>query len=64
MPSGICPECDSEVPVSPDVEIGDFVTCPECDTELEVVELDPLELDVVSEFEEDFTEEDEEEEEW
>ncbi len=61
MPSGICPECDGEVRVSPDVEIGDFVTCPECDVELEVIEVDPLEFEVASELEEDSLEEDEEE---
>jgi len=60
MPTGICPACEGEVRVSPEVEIGDYLTCPECDAELEVIEVDPLEFDVVSEGEEEYEEEEEE----
>ena len=61
MPMGICPECGSEIHVSSDVEVGDYVTCPECDAELNVIELDPLEFEV-AEFEEGY--EEDEDEEW
>lgn len=46
MPTAICPECDEEVYVDAESEQGDVVTCDECGTDLEVVGLDPVELDV------------------
>lgn len=46
MPTTICPECDEEVYVDADSEQGDVVTCDECGASLEVVGLDPIELDV------------------
>jgi alpha-aminoadipate carrier protein LysW len=61
MLTGICPDCDGEVRVSSDVEIGDYVSCPECGVELEILETDPLELDIVQEEdEEDYYDEEEE----
>lgn len=62
MLTGICPECDGDVAVSEEVEIGDFVSCPDCGVELEVIETDPLEFDLAPEEEEFF--EEEEEDEW
>lgn len=46
MPTAVCPECDEEVYVDADSEQGDTVTCDECGAELEVVGLDPIELDL------------------
>jgi alpha-aminoadipate/glutamate carrier protein LysW len=46
MPSTVCPECDEEVFVDADSEQGDVVTCDECGTQLEVVGLDPIEVDI------------------
>ena len=46
MPTAICPECDEEVFVDAESEQGDVVSCDECGTDLEVVGLDPVELDV------------------
>ena len=46
MPTTVCPECDEEVYVDADSEQGDVVTCDECGTELEVVGLDPIEVDI------------------
>ena len=46
MPTTVCPECDEEVYVDADSEQGDVVTCDECGVDLEVVGLDPIELDV------------------
>ena len=54
-----CPECEALIDVE-DVEMeeGQTVDCPECGAELEVVNTNPLELNVLSD------EEEEEEENW
>lgn len=49
MPTTNCPECSEEVFVDADSEQGDVVTCEECGSDLEVVGLDPLELDLYEE---------------
>ncbi len=56
----VCPECDATVDVDEeDIEEGQTLDCPECGAELEVVNTNPVELDVVSNEEEE-----EEEETW
>jgi alpha-aminoadipate/glutamate carrier protein LysW len=60
VPVGTCPECDADVHVDTDADKGDSVACEECGTELEVVGLDPVELDIAEE-EMDDTDDDEEE---
>jgi len=57
LPTGTCPECEADVHVDTDTDKGDTITCEECGTELEVVGLDPVELDIA----EDDVDEDEEE---
>lgn len=49
MPLAACPECQSEIHVDEDVDKGEIVNCEECDIKLEVVGLDPIELDLASE---------------
>ena len=49
MPVGTCPECDADVHVDTDADKGDSVACEECGTELEIVGLDPVELDIAEE---------------
>ena len=63
MPTGTCPECEADVHVETDADKGDTLLCEECATELEVVGLDPVELDIVEEDDDDDEEEEEEEEE-
>ena len=46
MPTASCPECDEDVYVDADSEQGDVVSCDECGSDLEVVGLDPIELDL------------------
>jgi alpha-aminoadipate carrier protein LysW len=53
MPRGTCPECEADVQVDEDADKGDVVECPDCGTMLEVVGLDPIELDVATEEEEE-----------
>ena len=60
MPTGTCPECDADVHVDTDADKGDIVSCEECGTDLEVVGLDPVELDIVEEEIDDDVDEDEE----
>ena len=60
MPTAVCPECDEEVYVDADSEQGDTVSCDECGSELEVVGLDPIELDLYEggdDLDDDFEEE-------
>jgi alpha-aminoadipate carrier protein LysW len=53
MPTTICPECDEEVFVDADSEQGDIVRCDECGSRLEVVGLDPIEVDLHQEHDSD-----------
>lgn len=54
MPLAVCPECEVEIHVDDDVDKGDQITCEECDALLEVVGLDPIELDLAPEDDEDY----------
>jgi lysine biosynthesis protein LysW len=61
MPLATCPECDAEIHVDEEIDKGETMHCEECDAKLEVVGLDPIELDVVHEgVDEDYYEEEEE----
>lgn len=46
MPTATCPECSEDVYVDADSEQGRVVTCDECGSSLVVVGLDPIELDL------------------
>ncbi len=59
MPTTACPECSEDVYVDADSEQGDIVSCDECGTNLEVVGLDPIELDVHEEMDDDFSDDEE-----
>jgi alpha-aminoadipate carrier protein LysW len=61
VPTGTCPDCDADVHVDLDTDKGEIVSCEECGTDLEVVGLDPVELDIV---EEESYDEDEDEDEY
>ena len=49
MPTTACPECEEKVFVDAEAEQGDILTCEECGADLEIVGLDPVELDVYEE---------------
>jgi alpha-aminoadipate carrier protein LysW len=40
-----CPDCGRKVVLRSQARVGDEVMCPHCEADLEVVSLDPLELD-------------------
>ena len=48
-----CPECAVEIDLDEDeVEEGEILNCPECEAELEVVQIHPVHLNVISEDDE------------
>jgi lysine biosynthesis protein LysW len=58
MNEAACPSCNANVSVKGAPKIGVHVTCKSCDTELEIVWLDPLELDwPMDEYEEEVEDE-------
>ena len=63
MPTGTCPDCEADVHVDVDTDKGDSVVCDECGTKLEVVGLDPVELDI-AEDEDDLGDDEEDEEDY
>lgn len=46
MPTTNCPVCDENVYVDSKMVQGDIVFCEDCNSDLELVGLDPIELDV------------------
>ncbi|MEE9234660.1 MAG: hypothetical protein V3U28_04365 [Candidatus Acidoferrales bacterium] len=49
-----CPDCGALLDIDKDdVEEGETLSCPECAVELEVVNRNPLELDVIEEEEDE-----------
>lgn len=49
-----CPKCEAEIDLDEDeIEEGEILTCVECDAELEVAQIHPVRLNVISEDEED-----------
>ncbi|MEP7337545.1 MAG: lysine biosynthesis protein LysW [Acidobacteriota bacterium] len=53
MPLTACPECEAEIHVDEDVDKGEVLHCVECEVKLEVVGLDPIELDLATDAGED-----------
>lgn len=60
MPLAACPECEAEIHVDEDIDKGEVIYCEECESSLEVVGLDPIELDLLADAEEDAFDDDEE----
>ena len=52
----LCPECDAEVDVPDDAMENELVPCSECGVELEIMGLNPIELELAPEVEEDWGE--------
>jgi|YelNatPaOPRAMG01_1025707.scaffolds.fasta_scaffold186577_2 alpha-aminoadipate carrier protein LysW len=40
-----CPECGTTLDLEDPLQEGDWIICPQCQANLEVINLDPLELD-------------------
>lgn len=51
-----CPECGSGLTIAADTVTGEILQCPDCGVELEVMQIEPLELALAPEEEEDWGE--------
>jgi len=60
MPTAICPECEEEVYIDADSEQGDQVNCDECGATLVVVGLDPVEVDIQEDQNDDYDDDNDE----
>ncbi len=45
MPYAMCPSCDDDIYLPRSPRLGEIVACPNCGARLEVVDVNPLELD-------------------
>lgn len=48
-----CPECNAKLVIAPDAGRWDRIFCTICNVELEVIDLHPLNLEVIYDFEDD-----------
>ncbi|TVR23360.1 MAG: lysine biosynthesis protein LysW [Anaerolineaceae bacterium] len=51
-----CPECDATLNIPADAMQNELIACADCGAELEIISLDPIELDLAPEVEEDWGE--------
>ncbi len=51
-----CPECDAIVVIPSDAMENELISCADCGIELEIMCLDPIELELAPEVEEDWGE--------
>lgn len=61
MASTYCPDCDEKIILGPHVRLGQKLICSHCGADLEVIGVDPLELDWVDDWS---YEDDEDEDDW
>ena len=59
MSRAYCPDCDGKIVFNAEPRVGTRLTCPHCDAELEVIDINPVELDwVYEESDEDWDDDD------
>ena len=56
MAEAQCLECAAQLELAADTEVAEIIVCPDCGVEMEVVSLDPLQLELAPEVEEDWGE--------
>jgi len=60
VPDAYCPDCDEKIVIQPEPRLGQRLNCPYCDADLEVINVDPLELDWVYDWSDEEWESEEE----
>lgn len=51
-----CPECAADIALPEGVMENELISCPDCGAELEVISLNPIEVDLAPDVEEDWGE--------
>jgi len=56
MSGTVCPECDAALEIPADAMENELIACLDCGSELEIIALDPVQLELAPEVEEDWGE--------
>jgi alpha-aminoadipate carrier protein LysW len=51
-----CPECEAQITLDTNAEVGEIIVCPDCGVDLEVISLNPAKLEVAPMEQEDWGE--------
>jgi alpha-aminoadipate carrier protein LysW len=51
-----CPECEADIALEAGTEISEIIVCPDCGVDLEVLSLEPVQIDLAPMEEEDWGE--------
>ena len=54
--TAVCPECEAELALAANIMQNELIACPDCGADLEVLSLDPVEVALAPEVEEDWGE--------
>ncbi len=52
----LCPECEADVTIPAGAVENELIACPDCGAELEIISLNPLQVELAPEVEEDWGE--------
>ncbi len=56
MSATSCPECEAEITLQKGTETGEIIVCPDCGVDLEVLSVNPAQVDLAPMEEEDWGE--------
>ncbi len=45
----ICPDCNEEINIDQRIEVGDILECQNCATEVEVLNTNPIKIEIIEE---------------
>jgi alpha-aminoadipate/glutamate carrier protein LysW len=56
MSTTTCPECEGEITFDASTEAGEIIVCPDCGVDLEVISIDPAQVELAPMEQEDWGE--------
>jgi len=56
MSTVVCPECEAQIELVADTEVGEIIVCSDCGVDLEVTSLDPAAVELAPMEQEDWGE--------